>query len=66
MAEADALVFVIDGRCSLEVPGHLVDLEVGDSADITRASALTLRTSTEATALVIVGPDRHRVNLGQK
>ncbi len=66
VAEADALVFVIDGRCSLEVPGHLVDLEVGDSADITRASALTLRTSTEATALVIVGPDRHRVNLGQK
>ncbi len=66
VAQADAVVFVVDGRCSLEVPGELVDLGPGDSADVTKASALTLRTATEVTALVIVGPDRHRVNLGAK
>lgn len=66
VAEADALVFVIGGRCSLEIPGHLVELGAGDSADVTKTHSLTLRTPTDVTALVIVGADRHRVNLGSK
>ena len=66
VAKADALVFVVSGQCLLEIPGHTVELEAGDSADVTMADTVALRTSTELTALVIVGADRYTVKLGNK
>ncbi|MGH1491980.1 MAG: helix-turn-helix domain-containing protein [Acidimicrobiales bacterium] len=55
LSEADALVFVIGGQCSLQIPGHTVELGAGDSADVTKTNSLTLRTSTGVTALVVIG-----------